>query len=89
MASKNGPIPSTRSSVEDVADFHPLNRFNAFSDGVFAVAGVMRRVLFLGAAFTIQLPMLECVDSFPHGFFGGNSWTILRSSFIRSIRSVT
>ena len=37
MASKNEPIPSTRSSVEDVADFHPLDRFNAFSDGVFAI----------------------------------------------------
>ena len=37
---------------------------------MFAIAGGMLRMLFLGAACTIQSPMLEFGGSFPHGFFG-------------------
>jgi uncharacterized membrane protein len=36
MASKSEQVPNPR-SVEAAADFHPLDRFNAFSDGVFAI----------------------------------------------------
>jgi len=36
MASKSEQSSSPR-GVEDAADFHPLDRFNAFSDGVFAI----------------------------------------------------
>jgi len=71
-------------------DYQPLDRFNAFSDAVFAVAGVVLRVLFQGAAFTIQSLMLEFgVIAFQIGCSGSDSWTILRSSFIRLIRSET
>lgn len=36
MDSKSKQVSSPR-GVEDSADFHPLDRFNAFSDGVFAI----------------------------------------------------
>jgi len=36
LDSKSEQATSTR-GVEDAADFHPLDRFNAFSDGVFAI----------------------------------------------------
>jgi hypothetical protein len=36
MDSKSEQVTSLR-GVEDAADFHPFDRFNAFSDGVFAI----------------------------------------------------
>jgi uncharacterized membrane protein len=37
MSSDDEPVASTRGKPEDSGDFHPLDRFNAFSDGVFAI----------------------------------------------------
>ena len=37
MDSGSERVSSARGGAEDAADFHPLDRFNAFSDGVFAI----------------------------------------------------
>jgi uncharacterized membrane protein len=37
MSAEDEPVSGTRGRAEDSAEFHPLDRFNAFSDGVFAI----------------------------------------------------